>query len=457
MTKDDVQSLMERYRKPAILAHTPLPAYDYLDARSHVGGLPLLPKGYPWPRSPSDNVPLHHMATIDLGAVPSGLGLLPDTGVLVFFARMDYEAVSNSWYLTDPLEYCRVLYFDNLREIEAMAPRNPPDDLPLFYDKDYEARKLLLRPGEPYPACYPSWPLAFFEVSSWPSGNAIPHEARPNVDLGLYQEERDVRWTRETERAVGADQVAPATEPWAPLAAVEPISNVKQVGASRQNALKLAAGNGQWLVLPETDVEFGPFPQSWLIVDRIARAIAADFRYELWLKENTRWIEGDAAREVALFAEDLPGADCWSDRAESEGLAAFVPEHDRRKFNQWLQDLFAGSTNRKQFHLKNAIEFGLEKASLTAATASKYASFFPRSYFRYTKKGYSNYGSHQMLGHFTSNNPLDIDRSDETLLKLKSDDFTAFRFVDGGDLVFRIDRKDLQTCRFEKVWAQLVP
>jgi hypothetical protein len=75
-------------------------------------GNPLLPPGTEWPRG-SDGVPLEHLMTLHLSALPR-IGIdLPDRGALLFFVDAVYE---------EP----EVLYFE---DTAGLRPRDCPEDV----------------------------------------------------------------------------------------------------------------------------------------------------------------------------------------------------------------------------------------------------------------------------------------------------------------------------------------
>jgi Domain of unknown function (DUF1963) len=109
---------------------------NHLDQFSHLGGLPGLPQGLDWPRTPNGTA-LHLLAQIDLAAMPPGgivdfqgrpLPEFPRTGALYFFADC---ATFGIW--EHPEAAHRVLYslsYQGLRPVpppDDLAPHNAPD------------------------------------------------------------------------------------------------------------------------------------------------------------------------------------------------------------------------------------------------------------------------------------------------------------------------------------------
>jgi Domain of unknown function (DUF1963) len=92
------------------------------DLRSFIGGLPRLPEGLDWPRSPRTGRSFNFVAQIDLADVPRPEGVVfPDQGTLWFFADFSQERFDGN-------QHTAVL-FDARSGIDA-AERQAPDDLP---------------------------------------------------------------------------------------------------------------------------------------------------------------------------------------------------------------------------------------------------------------------------------------------------------------------------------------
>ena len=104
---EKIEIVMEKYRQPAIMVHRPYPPVGLTEINSYLGGRPRLPRDIDWPLT-NNGIPLHFLAQIDCAELPSTEGLLPDAGVLYFFARIDEEML---WGESgDPADDCRVLF-----------------------------------------------------------------------------------------------------------------------------------------------------------------------------------------------------------------------------------------------------------------------------------------------------------------------------------------------------------
>lgn len=129
---------LDALRKPA-LALIPVAG----PAASHIGGLPLLPAGVPWPAW--KGAPLAFLCQVDVSQVPPGFGL-PSSGMLYFF----YDQQQSTWGF-DPKDEgsWRVLYSE-AGEGRGIA-RRAPDGLEPEYV--YGERSVALSPI----ATYPGW------------------------------------------------------------------------------------------------------------------------------------------------------------------------------------------------------------------------------------------------------------------------------------------------------------
>lgn len=152
--RNRVAALLEKYQQPAILLHRPYPPTRAPHSHSHFGGLPRLPKHYPWPVTPGGE-PLHFLAQVDCGDLPSGTAM-PDRGVLFFFGRDDEE---QTWDTEAPAENaCRVIYaLDASGDTPRRSPPNALKPIGGYYPRPN--RRSFLRPGENGPNVHIGWPI----------------------------------------------------------------------------------------------------------------------------------------------------------------------------------------------------------------------------------------------------------------------------------------------------------
>ncbi len=153
-----LDAFVEQNREPAIIIR-PREAGVGSKSVSKFGGLPLLPINTEWPRDPSGN-PLHFLAQIDCAELPWH-GRLPNTGLLSFFGRDDYEQIWSD-DADEPTQNCAVLYDQTVSTDRAV--RQPPQDLAPIGDGMRRAAN-----------CEPTWD----------DGNCLPHNCKVHVERAI--------------------------------------------------------------------------------------------------------------------------------------------------------------------------------------------------------------------------------------------------------------------------------
>src|SRR5262245_11862359 len=160
----------------------PPTAHD-LNGFSHLGGLPSLPLGMEWPRSPK-GAPFHFLAQIDLATVPASgivdfrgnhLPEFPREGALYFFADC---ATFGIW--EQPEASHRVLYAPEhggarpVRPPADLMPHNAPDAGVLVHMHAPYLPRLRPRPM----VLLPDVPLSLTVMLSVPPRREVPHDGR---------------------------------------------------------------------------------------------------------------------------------------------------------------------------------------------------------------------------------------------------------------------------------------
>jgi hypothetical protein len=411
---DEIDALFRRYRRDAVLLHRPWPPHAGPPTSSHFGGLPRLPETHAWPRT-SHGTPLHFMAQIDCADIPFRTAL-PERGVLFFFGR---DNVHGAWHGQQPAsETCRVLY-----ALDASArtpPRQPPADLP----------PILHPPGGLN--VHSAWPVVPLRFDSFPNDDALPLAG-----------ERDPRaWRRLLER------FAPGTSKAPEIGAAVGEAYAAQLNARRAAALVAATGaqppRKPWHGREAAEggaaifgfAALGPqsFPQHWVYVHHLARAVLDPRRAYAISEEQQRERIAEAAR--------------WLDRSREGPLDRPVAEDDRQALRTWL----AGLDDRPQLVYWSAvgtISAWAGDAALAALIPDHvYAACVPLFY------GYDEEHLQfaQMLGH--SNSPHVtrlVDDPTICLLSLDTDGALGWYVGEGGQCTFWITPGDLARRDFSKV------
>lgn len=419
-----VEELMQRHRQPAVMAYRPYPPSRLPRVNSHLGGLPRLPEGFEWPRT-SGGVPLHFLAAIDCGELPATDGVLPGYGILFFFARIDEEMI---WGDGDPKEDCRVLYAPRLGSAETAAPADLP---PLM--GGYSDLNVYVLPGEKQASLYPRWPLAFRAIESWPDGSAIDYRMLHYRD---YQQAVEAARAGEAIRALGLSLEQRPQADWDKYRTpTEPLALPPEVA-------------GQ------------PFPQVWIMVDRIARYLVTQT-----IARAAKIKDIDMAQLEESRAEAMQ----WIATAGRRGLDQPVDASSARAFASWLTKI-ADPGGYLRTGIGSAVSVGLRRSVEFTAAFPRAAALVPALYYQDLEarqlpvrqvKNQANEpvwrlsgAYHQMLGNAGSSQQApSVEGNDVLLLQLNSDYGVDFMFCDVGEVEFRIDKDDLAARRFDKVFA----
>jgi len=420
---EKIEIVMEKYRQPAIMVHRPYPPVGLAEINSYLGGRPRLPSDIDWPLT-SDGVPLHFLAQIDCSELPSTDGVLPDAGVLYFFARIDEEMI---WGEGNPQDDCRVLFAPlGTRELQ------PPVDLPeVQFGLSGPVVDFKL-PGDPPVQVYPRWPVTFHRINSWPDKSAIG-------------ETLSVEYHRAVRRARAAEVVRVLGLP------------VK------------TASNGGWhrslLSSRSQETSKTPFPQLWVMVDRIARHIAKQSAAKMWPSPDRKGPDPSVLSDIEACALD------WVAEAAQHRLDSAPEPSQSEKFVKWLQA--ASEHQFFEWKLQEALRKGLASAVQFAASEPDAAALIPADYYSNmegrhipvhvegpnlrasgTNRWKIGEQFHQMLGNARSTQTArPVEREEVLLLQLKSDDGVNFMFCDVGEAEFWINKRDLAARQFDKVSA----
>jgi len=423
----DIAVLMEDYRQPAILVRRPYPPLNLASTNSHIGGRPCLPAGLEWPRM-RNGTPLHFLAQIDCGALPENGSVLPTTGILFFFARIDEEMLwGENGEPAD--EYCRVLYASKAGADPTEVPRDLPE---LIFGIAGPAVDFKL-PGEPAMQIYPEWPVEFYAIETWPDVTALPRWSSDAWDM------KDPA-KREQAREFGERYTAALRK--------RREAETLRVLGERLNSAELADWQrtffapGSSFSLPASTDDH-TFPQAWVLIARIARHIAKQSANRMWPAPDQR------GPDPAVLAEIQSGAMAWVAAADLHELDSAPDAASSQAFAHWITDIAGNQFFRHK--VASALRKGIESAIQFAATAPKAANLIPALY--YAQIG-DRRCEHQMLGNAPSaQEARNVERDEVLLLQLGSDYGVNFMFCDVGQVQFWIDRRDLAARRFDRIFA----
>ncbi|MDH5799093.1 MAG: YwqG family protein [Paracoccaceae bacterium] len=422
MDDQEIKALMERYREPAIMLHRPYPPNKLPKTNSWLGGLPALPGGMEWPRN-NDDVPLHFLAQIDCSELPPNGGALPDAGILFFFACIDEEL---AWaYESDQQGNCRVIH----APAAGVAPTPAPGGLPPImggwagYERDF------MLPGDAAFNIYPRWPILAHPVQSWPDGSALPR----NIWAAAGHEDHSA-WREAVNQGREEQSARVAT----------PLS-----GSS--NAQPDPAAEGRPAYLPSE--QDPPFPQAWVMVDRIARRIANNVRRTMEMEARRRAAPSDS-RDSSRLQPVYDVAVKWVEAAAAKGLDTAPSDEARTLFTDWLKSLSEAGSSLSGISLSTSVRAGMGSAIQFAAESPSVAARIPEPYYTEFRSGLWRVSSiyHQMLGNAkATQEAAPVERDEILLLYLMSDYGVDFMFCDVGEFEFWIKKKDLAARRFDRV------
>jgi uncharacterized protein YwqG len=246
LSLDPHRALLEGALAPCIL-------FDKSEGSLHsrgcrYGGLPLVPEGTAWPRSPEG--PLHFLGQLDFEelAVCRGDALpeLPSRGLLAFF----YDVENQPWG-HEPADqaFWRLVYV-------------PPDVEPIVLHPPQE----LLEAERPVlPACQ-LLPSLGFSLPGWWDANAP-------VDPGFWSDVQAEDYSQLRRALVGGEHVDRAVDQlrghpdWVQDDARNPGWNLLwQVGSDERMGLVWGSGGTLYLLIRDEDLAARRFERAWLIL-----------------------------------------------------------------------------------------------------------------------------------------------------------------------------------------------
>ena len=446
-----IEFLMDRYREPAILAWRPYPPVDLPEANSKLGGIPRLPQGTSWPRA-KDNRPLHFLATIDCKELPLGHSMLPDKGTLHFFARIDEEMDWDDRSLED---HSRVLFFEN----EELVTAEVPSDLPAImdgynqYDKDFRLSE------EPFSRTYPSWPLVFKNISSWPDASALRW---PEQTPGLYDEYR-----QSVNRARAAELVRVTGYPINPTLHPD------------WGKFVFNSEGRQVISLPQTPCG-RKFPQANIIAERVCRFllnasedVIQSEKEKIGSGGSTDAGQADTMQLFEHLERIKSTARSWIQRANAAGLNEGMSDDQCDEFLNWFSRLCEDPEFEIKYLVSRSLKAGLSSAVKycggdQSAASSIHPGLMNQLEGEHLPTSVDTYGIavaaprrwlssryHQMLGNAgASQMPQPVGGQDVLLLQLVSDEGVDFMFCDAGEIEFFVNAQDLLARRFDRVRAR---
>lgn len=457
------EALFDRYRRPAVLLNRPYPPHSARPGNSHFGGLPNLPDGFEWPRTPN-GVPLHFLCQMDCSEIGWETPL-PDRGILYFFGRDDEEQV---WGSDEPHEDCRVLYAP---EASGQVPTTPaPSDLPpIGWGFPRSAFPEVALDGESPRRLHHRWPILLLPMDTFPDQGGLPEVAEDYRESGqrLSREvtgrarlRRFWPWVRPLPPSAGPAPQQPVWDhygellPWYRARAFEKATGVEVV---EDDSCEMQFRRGELIFADQT------FPQHWIFIHYIAR---------LALRRRRSIPSPDDAVATNVHSEldsRIEGqAPAWFARSCETPLETPVGAEDRHDFRGWLGNLEVGlgrltpGFQAASWAFTAAIPVIRRWAGAPARAAlisplvyEAMADYFHTIHLQQgEEKDWYHFQYAQMLGlPPQSQHSISVDEPEICLLNLASDNGLGWSFGDAGECTFWISPEDLAARDFSRVSA----
>lgn len=377
------------------------------------GGLPHLPESFGWPRSLLTGLPMHFLAEIDLGALPTfgQRDLLPVTGSLIIFvdlSRLDAVSSGRVIYSTSPIDLLRI--------------ERAPDDLPTLCDYASLMNIPWIRtaPSARIPRCFPRFVIEPVLMRTY---QCAPNSGK-HGEGAAYADLWRTRQKAAAEAAFGKPTEATyaMTDPSRVMALLN-----AHLGRSDLN-------DGE--VCPDDE-----WPYAWLFVDLVVGLIG-----------------------------DRPGARDWLDEASKNNAFARLPRGQHQQFRSWCEGQVCHQPNFR-WELNRTIGTSIQHGHVWLMTAGpdsyrllpkhvidvmqgyhaplEWSSEADGNHFQLTR--------HQMLGHPPAIQDETILRAEQQILLLQLDSDYGMEWIwgDVGHLQFWVLPEDLAAKNFDNVEVTL--
>lgn len=490
-----VRSLLDRYHQKAILLHRPYPPSPDASARSYLGGLPTLPDTYEWPMGCVDGelVPLHFVAQICCDELPANNSDLPKQGTLFFFVSMSEEMC---WGETNnPNDDCRVIYCEELPP--NTTDRLPPENLPTICNEQeygWGSNQAIWR--SPLDGrVYPKWPVAFYEFDSYPESPEIRLDKSIGTDAFgyAYADARNKLIGESLMESTGLGLARPARAKKMFLLVDGTFPNDVNYGHFPQCGAIITEIAAR-VVHKARSIEVGYIKDIEFEERRIAREEGIRERKLKELRQKWGLLAKIFAKEETIppveprpvkeptnrreWKEIEESGAIWLELADKIGPNGVPDAGTRELFKQWILKLNSYSMqsgrdhNRPLVSIQEIMEPAMRRVIQRCAETPDICRLIPQEYFeglanhhqlvtansrfgRSDYEGLYNFQAHQMLGHFPSTqDTIDADSTEVSLLHLFSDYGMSFMFCDCGEAHIFISPEDLRARRFDKAYAR---
>ena len=329
-SKEDLERALRETSRMAFVLQRIYPPQHNRPATSYLGGYPVLPPLFDWPRAANgdreySNKPLAFVAQIDCTDLPDvEWNALPRVGILYFFVNTALD-----WYSPEQEPWGKVLYHPGT--LDGLCPvRPPPDYYPYMGEAHFDQFPWLEVQGETADA-FLRWPIEFLPIETFSMDRRLtvkPGAPHPR-SLPLKESAEHDSFLKDARKPM------------------------LDSASANQPKLRAQSSNGPdvWpkAITQEGRIEFiPPFPIAWIQVEIVLQNIVR----ELHDLEEPTSEQGDLLQNVSQ----------WLSRAREQGRFTPVSPAAAREFEDFLDRIVEVKlvmpvrSELKRFHLELAAD-----------------------------------------------------------------------------------------------------
>ncbi len=449
LARRPIEDVLAERRSPGILLARTWPIGAPPPGRSHLGGLPCLPREMPWPRHGGNDTPLHFLAQIDCSELPDldGASPLPRDGDLLFFASVDNEL------LWRDCKTSRVIFVPPNARTEEERPL-PPDIPRIGWPQGGSGRGR----SDVVGGSYPKWPISAHPFNTY--------------DMSQYADDGIETLNAEQHRAL-VDALKMQARRILPNQEFPRIESVVQTNyvldPEEKNFLRDEKGD----VIYRGTYDARPLGSGFPYCGAILNALVSDLRSnaeddiaeEEWRLSRLKGDHGDRSDQhrakygakIRLLKDLLERTEALAARLGPVDDYSPAGDREREILAEWITTLLADAADVRSMggRIQNSFRMALMCVSRRAVNDQRIAAMMPEEAHALNAERLHpqlEHTFHVMLGaRYQWTNPTG--GSGVSLLKLNSDYGMGFMFCDCGVAEFWIDPEDLAQQRFDRAYA----